>query len=108
MKQTANHKLGTIPNRLGCPENIARRAGGRRHVNAMRQEQAELRRAKILRLASKEGKSIFDRGFQSSMARRCGVARSTIWRDIHFIRQTALQGNSCPICGSKELRMLPG
>lgn len=59
----------------------ARRAGGRRHYNAVRQFQADERRRRVVELLDEIG---FCRGYQSKIAKALGVHRSTISRDFQY------------------------
>lgn len=58
---------------------ICRRAGGRRKYNRMRQIQAECRLTQVVRLLAEFG---FCHGYQTRIAEKLGVSRSTICRDI--------------------------
>jgi hypothetical protein len=62
-------------------ERLYHRAGGRRHDNSMRQLQAVLRRAALLRYLSQGSVCTAQWGWQSRAARALGVHRSTICRD---------------------------
>jgi len=70
-----------------------RRAGGRRHYNAIRQFQAEWRRSQVAKLLLEQGDKY---GVQADLARKLGVSEATVSRDI-----AALKANSapCPCCG---------
>jgi len=56
-----------------------RRAGGRRHYNAMRQAAALVRQAMVAKLMLAGGSQW---GLQSQIARALGVDRATISRDV--------------------------
>jgi hypothetical protein len=62
-------------------ERLFHRAGGRRHYNSMRQLQAVLRRAALLRYLRRGGVCTGQWGWQSRAARALGVHRSTISKD---------------------------
>ena len=64
-----------------------RRAGGRRRYNAMRQRQAEARRAAILKGLEDMGLEprFLPRGLTAFFAKAFGVHRTTIWRDLQRI-----------------------
>jgi DNA invertase Pin-like site-specific DNA recombinase len=68
----------------------ARRAGGRRHYNAMRQLRALLRRGEVSRLLEVAYTP-------TEIAQALGVSRITIWRDLHAISQ-AEPSPDCPRC----------
>jgi hypothetical protein len=63
------------------PKDAARRAGGRRHYNSVRQCQANVRRTKVVELLEVYG---FLRGSQSAIAKELGVHRSTVCRDLQY------------------------
>jgi hypothetical protein len=73
-----------------------RRAGGRRHYNAVRRFIQERRRAEVARLLSGKG-ALFRRGIQVELARELNVSRSTICRDIAYLIRL---GWPCPTCGA--------
>src|SRR5947209_2532983 len=75
---------------------MKRRAGGRRHYNDHRKIMAVFRRLKILRLA---GTRMFDHGVCAELARKLGVHRSTVWRDIRFLLAQSNAFGPCPHCG---------
>lgn len=77
------------------PDEVARRAGGRRHYNAWRQFRALHRRSEVARRLTVQG--AFRRGFQARLARELGVSRATICRDVRELRRF---GYSCPRCGA--------
>ena len=75
------------------PADVAyRRAGGRRHYNAWRQFMAIMRRRKV-------GKMLLAGKKQVDIARALGVHRSTISRDVTWLRELANRRGRCPICG---------
>ena len=59
-----------------------RRAGGRRGYNAARQRMAHFRRHRIVGLLREIG---MGRGCASKIARRLGVHRSTVCRDLQYL-----------------------
>ena len=59
------------------PEAAARRAGGRRHYNAVRCFARILRRVEVMRRMTCQG-TLFRHGFQTELARELGVSRATI------------------------------
>ncbi|QDU25896.1 hypothetical protein ETAA8_09680 [Anatilimnocola aggregata] len=60
-----------------------RRAGGRRRYNALRQFQADHRQMLVAKMIQASG---FRRGVQSEIARKLGVDRATISRDVKELR----------------------
>ncbi len=66
-----------------------RRAGGRRAFNALRQREAEIRRIRVAMLLLEVG---FLRGSVSEIARRLGVHRSTVCRDVQFLELMGTHG----------------
>ena len=58
---------------------ICRRAGGRRHYNRLCQFRANQRFTQVIELLCETG---YRRGYQTRMAERLGVSRSTICRDL--------------------------
>jgi AraC-like DNA-binding protein len=60
----------------------AKRAAGRRHYNAVRQFCAEHRRLAVSKLLIRIG---WRRGCQTEIARKLGVSRSTICRDLQTL-----------------------
>ena len=59
-----------------------RRTGGRRRYNAQRRRRADERRLALFELAFAEGPPWNQRGARAYYARRFGVSRPTITRDI--------------------------
>jgi hypothetical protein len=89
------------------PESAARRAGGRRRYNAVRQLIAAERRALVARLAldvviAANGRSTW--GMQTVIAEHLGVHRSTICRDLQHSRELARLFRPCPECGQRTRR----
>jgi hypothetical protein len=71
------------------PDTVYRRAGGRRAYNRMRATRAEYRRTQVVKLLDiKGGMSV--RGTQAEFARRLGVSRAMICRDLARIRRKLL------------------
>jgi DNA-binding NarL/FixJ family response regulator len=76
-------------------DSVARRAGGRRRHNAVRQTIATVRRFDVLRLSMAMG---FRHGSQAEIARQLGVSQATITRDVRqVLREIA---SKCPTCGA--------
>ena len=75
-------------------DTVCRRASGRRAFNARRREAALLRRLEVVGLYRRLGGR---RGVQAELARRLGVSRATISRDLRALREDFV---SCPCCGS--------
>lgn len=76
----------------------ARRAGGRRHYNLVRQGRARLRRARLGELFAKHG---LPRGFQAKVARVLHVSEATVSRDLRqlFWEVAQSEPERCPACG---------
>ena len=70
-------------------ENAYKRAGGRRGYNGHRQQLAILRLQKITALLGEVG---FQWGSRSELARRLGVSRSTICRDMQHLERMCQGG----------------
>jgi len=85
-----------------------RRARGWRHINAWRQFNAVLRRREIVRLLMADGRSMFDRGVQSDIAKRFGVHRSTVHRDLWPLLAEANARRMCPLCGTRIVPVSSG
>jgi hypothetical protein len=66
------------------PEEVARRASGRRHFNAVRTLQATVRRGHVSRLLLEYGHGY---GVQRRIAKELRVSASTICRDVKFLLQ---------------------
>ncbi len=69
----------------GCGTNdseASRRAGGRRKYNAVRQSMALIRQAEVAKMYCAGG---FRWGIQSEIARKLGVHRATVSRDVKLI-----------------------
>lgn len=88
------------------PETAARRAGGRRRYNAWRRMTALFRGMRLMEIAIAENLSPWSRGFQSAMAERFGVHRSTICRDMKSALQDARKRDCCPVCGNRGFSRL--
>ena len=98
------------------PAIVARRAAGRRRYNAVRKTLAAERRVKVLRLALELSGS-FDKhksaerpmggwigwGLQAEIARRLGVHRSTVTRDLQASLRKEQALKPCPGCGRETL-----
>ena len=59
-----------------------RRAGGRRHYNSIRRLRAVMRQRQIVRIVKYAGLNPYTHGVQALLARRFGVSRATISRDL--------------------------
>ena len=81
---------------------VCRRAGGRRHYNAVRQFQAAQRLLQVLALLNDFG---LGRGSQSRIAERLGVHRSTICRDVAKLERRFWGGNEAEEKHSADQRM---
>ncbi len=77
-------------------QEACKRAGGRRHFNAVRQFRALHRRMKIVESLRVQG-SFAERGVQARLARQLGVSEATISRDIAAILKISAP---CPTCGA--------
>lgn len=76
---------------------IAKRAGGRRRVNAERHAQALVRQVQILELIGATW--IYPpRGLLSRLAKVFGVHRSTVTRDIQAINEEWRHTHICRVC----------
>jgi hypothetical protein len=79
------------------PQTVARRAGGRRHYNAMRQLKVLFRRKQLVELAGQVG-GLWKHGARAELARLLGVHPSVISRDIRALTAGAVR--VCPFCGT--------
>ncbi|MGH7169064.1 MAG: helix-turn-helix domain-containing protein [Gemmataceae bacterium] len=79
------------------PDEVARRAGGRKHYNTWRRWLAFRRR--YLEVSRRLfAKGALKRGYQERLARELGVSRATISRDVQYLKR---QGHyDCPACGA--------
>ena len=91
---------------LTNPDVVNRRAGGRRHHNAVRQFRAHLRRNKLVDVLAAERLSPFERGTQANLSRLLKVSRSTISRDVATLMNEMREREECPICGN-QMVLLP-
>ena len=80
-------------------DTVARRAGGRRHYNALRRVRAALRRHDVLTLIVRHDLDLTARGTSSRIASALGVHRSTVFRDVQAILADLRRGRPCPCCG---------
>jgi hypothetical protein len=64
-------------------DDVARRAGGRRHYNAIRPLRATMRRQQVISLLRAHGWSY---GSQRRVAATLGVSSATVCRDIEALR----------------------
>ncbi|HZU05713.1 MAG TPA: hypothetical protein VFB73_07065 [Chloroflexota bacterium] len=78
------------------PEIVKRRAGGRKHYNAMRRLQRDLRRLEILERSPLLLTLLSKSGAQQRLAAALGVHLSTISRDVAAILAAY---RPCPLCG---------
>jgi len=79
---------------------VARRAGGRQRINAVRRRAALERQRALLLLAQTAGWPLAGRGGQARYARALGVSRSTVCRDVRAVLAWTRQGpHPCPLCG---------
>jgi biotin operon repressor len=77
--------------------------GGRRRINARRKAQATNRRYRLLFTWAKNPHLS-----KADLARRFGVHRSTITRDIQALKNDWRQARTCPLCGHRlPARNLP-
>ncbi len=81
---------------LTDPEIVARRAGGRRRYNAVRQFQRDLRRRALLERCPSLLALISRTGAQQRLAAELGVSPSTLSRDVRAILAAY---RPCPLCG---------
>jgi hypothetical protein len=79
------------------PEEI-RLARGRRRYNAVRKQQAEIRRVEVERLVYEFG---WKHGMQARIARHLGVSEATVSRDMKAIFPKAA---TCPTCETRVPR----
>ena len=75
-------------------DEVCRRASGRRHYNAVRSFRALSRRLRLAKLMLVKGGlrervkgGWTDQGVQARLARELGVSRSTVCRDVAFLRE---------------------
>ena len=79
-----------------------RRAGGRRRYNSQRHWDAKRRRLWVARLLLDSGSWVghwIKHGALAEIARRLGVSRATICRDVQRLREEARAAGHCPVCG---------
>ncbi len=76
---------------------------GRRRYNALRRDQAALRRHRVAELLGEVG--YLQPGVQARIARHLGVHRSTISRDVRALLR-GLPAPTCPCCGALRARAL--
>lgn len=81
-------------------ENVNRRAGGRRKINAERKARAQKRRDEIKELIGDDGILLckVGRGKETMLANHFGVHRSTICRDIAALMDEWRKEHVCSIC----------
>lgn len=75
-------------------DEVCRRAAGRAKYHALRRLERDLRRRRVLRLLARHG---LGHGVQARIARKLGVAESTISRDTKALLCTF---GPCPACGT--------
>jgi hypothetical protein len=78
-----------------------RRAGGRRHCNAVRRFIQTCRRAELAERLACKG-ALFRCGIQTELARELGVSRATICRDMAYLLCLSWP---CPTCGAYTRQM---
>lgn len=87
-------------------ENIYRRAGGRRRINAERKAHAQKRRDEIKEMIGYGGILLcgrtYGRGKETMLANHFGVHRSTICRDIAALMVEWRKEYLCLICGTPQ------
>lgn len=90
------------------PDEINRRAGGRRSYNQLRHFGQLQRRMLLGEKARKLRLGLFDRGTAAALARQLGLHRSTVSRDIQAILWELNHGKyaevCCPCCNSPVTR----
>jgi DNA-binding CsgD family transcriptional regulator len=69
---------------------VCRRAGGRRHINAMRQLRATRRRLEV-------GRLLGEAYTPGEIAAQLGVSRWTVWRDVRALTHPD-PAPDCPAC----------
>jgi hypothetical protein len=86
------------------PDEVARRAGGRKRYNTWRKWMAFRRRhVEVARRLFVQG-ALFKRGIQAELARELNVSRSTICRDVAYLIRL---GWPCPHCGAYKYAPKP-
>lgn len=75
----------------------ARRAGGRRRYNSVRNLQAVMRRMEVINLVNTGSLGLTEWGTQTRVAAALGVSRATVCRDMKRLLE---MGQACPCCGS--------
>jgi len=80
-------------------EQICRRAGGRRAYNAQRRFAAAYRTKEVAEL-------LRDGLHQAEVARRLGVSKATICRDVAKLHAMALREEICPVCRQSYIPFL--
>jgi hypothetical protein len=78
------------------PQDAARRAAGRRHLNFQRQQAAIERRHRVWVVLFKEGR-MYEKGVKQRLATMLGVSYRQIVRDIKAL---LAEMRPCPTCGS--------
>lgn len=80
----------------------ARRAGGRRHYNALRKRKAVDRRHKLLFYWARHPHMS-----KADLARLLGVHRSTVTRDIQALKAAESWYSECPLCHQTHKTGMP-
>ena len=75
---------------------VYHRASGRRAYNALRRDQAEIRRIEICEYLEDHPGVMLARGRQRQLAAHFGVSNSTMCRDMRVVTRRM---HGCPTCG---------
>ena len=93
---TGNYSESRWPNT--DPATASKRAGGRRKRLARMRLKMARRRERLLAIAMRESRNIWEPGFQPWAAKKIGVSQPTVSRDLQAIRAEMEKAGRCPCC----------